>query len=289
MIQRSDDGGKTWEPVGNEFAYDGVPGHAPVVRRHAASLGIQASLASRTVADRSGYRLRRGGRRRLVPLGGRRPDLAGALRAARPRVGAALAAGRRRDVPAHDPAGSERSRADLHRDLGRGRLPNRRRRQDVAADQPRPAVRSTSPTRRPRSATASTGSRCTRRVRTCCSCRSTGTSCAATTPASRGTRSAATCRPTSGSRSTSMRTSRRPSTSSRSRATPSITRSTASCASTAAGRAETSGKPLTEGPAAERLLRQRVARRDGRRLARFVRRVFRHHRRPGVRVGRCRR
>src|SRR4051794_26518709 len=26
MIQRSDDGGKTWEPVGNEFKYDGVPG-----------------------------------------------------------------------------------------------------------------------------------------------------------------------------------------------------------------------------------------------------------------------
>jgi photosystem II stability/assembly factor-like uncharacterized protein len=26
MIQRSDDGGKTWEPVGNDFAYDGVPG-----------------------------------------------------------------------------------------------------------------------------------------------------------------------------------------------------------------------------------------------------------------------
>jgi photosystem II stability/assembly factor-like uncharacterized protein len=26
LIQRSDDGGKTWEPVGNEFAYDGVPG-----------------------------------------------------------------------------------------------------------------------------------------------------------------------------------------------------------------------------------------------------------------------
>ena len=25
-IQRSDDGGKTWEPVGNEFAYDGVAG-----------------------------------------------------------------------------------------------------------------------------------------------------------------------------------------------------------------------------------------------------------------------
>ena len=26
QIQRSDDGGKTWNPVGNEFAYDGVPG-----------------------------------------------------------------------------------------------------------------------------------------------------------------------------------------------------------------------------------------------------------------------
>jgi photosystem II stability/assembly factor-like uncharacterized protein len=26
MIQRSEDGGKTWEPVGNEFVYDGVPG-----------------------------------------------------------------------------------------------------------------------------------------------------------------------------------------------------------------------------------------------------------------------
>jgi photosystem II stability/assembly factor-like uncharacterized protein len=26
LIQRSDDGGKTWEPVGNQFAYDGVPG-----------------------------------------------------------------------------------------------------------------------------------------------------------------------------------------------------------------------------------------------------------------------
>src|SRR2546428_11241043 len=26
VVQRSDDGGKTWQPVGNEFAYDGVPG-----------------------------------------------------------------------------------------------------------------------------------------------------------------------------------------------------------------------------------------------------------------------
>ena len=26
LIQRSDDGGTTWEPVGNQFQYDGVPG-----------------------------------------------------------------------------------------------------------------------------------------------------------------------------------------------------------------------------------------------------------------------
>jgi len=26
MIQRSDDGGKTWEPVDNKFVYDGDPG-----------------------------------------------------------------------------------------------------------------------------------------------------------------------------------------------------------------------------------------------------------------------
>ncbi len=26
VIQRSDDGGQTWEPVGNELAYQGVPG-----------------------------------------------------------------------------------------------------------------------------------------------------------------------------------------------------------------------------------------------------------------------
>ena len=26
LIQRSDDGGATWTPVGNEFAYDGIPG-----------------------------------------------------------------------------------------------------------------------------------------------------------------------------------------------------------------------------------------------------------------------
>ena len=44
-----------------------------------------------------------------------------------------------------------------------------------------------------------------------------------------------------------------------------------------------------ERSAAERLLRERAARRDGRRLARSVRHLFRHHRRTGLRLGRRRR
>ena len=41
-----------------------------------------------------------------------------------------------------------------------------------------------------------------------------------------------------------------------------------------------------QGPAAERLLRQRPARRDGRRYARHVRHLLRHHRRPGLLLAR---
>ncbi len=76
IIQRSDDGGKTWiqpgtapgEPTttpdgmpkgeSNKFAYDAsrkrqTANDPYVVRRHAASVGIQTGLASRTVVDRS--------------------------------------------------------------------------------------------------------------------------------------------------------------------------------------------------------------------------------------------
>src|SRR5438093_1329015 len=99
--------------------------HAPVVRRHAASLGVQARLASRAVPHRSGLGVRRGGGRRVVPDERRREDVAGARRVARPRHRAQVAAGRRWHVPAHDPARSERSQAHVHRDLGRRRLPHR--------------------------------------------------------------------------------------------------------------------------------------------------------------------
>ena len=68
MIQRSDDGGKTWKPVDNKFTYDGRAGNASVVRRHAAPVGICARVAPRAVADRSRHGLRRRPGRCAVPL-----------------------------------------------------------------------------------------------------------------------------------------------------------------------------------------------------------------------------
>ncbi len=72
LIQRSDDGGKTWEPVGQQVRLRRRPRHAPVVRRHAASVGVQARLAPRAVADRSGHGLRRRRGRGAVPHDRRR-------------------------------------------------------------------------------------------------------------------------------------------------------------------------------------------------------------------------
>jgi len=42
LIQRSDDGGASWEPVGNEFR---GAGHTSVVRRHPAPVGVRPGLA----------------------------------------------------------------------------------------------------------------------------------------------------------------------------------------------------------------------------------------------------
>ena len=66
-----------------------------MVRRHAASVGIQAHLASRTVADRSGHRLRRRGGRGDFQNHGRRQNVEGAFRIAQ-RQGPPLAARRGR-------------------------------------------------------------------------------------------------------------------------------------------------------------------------------------------------
>ena len=102
MIQRSDDGGRTWQPVGNKFSYDGTPGThqwydgTPHPWEFARVWHLEPSLTDPDtvyagVEDAALFRSTDGG-----------DELAGALRPARAQVGAVLAAGRRRHVPAHD-------------------------------------------------------------------------------------------------------------------------------------------------------------------------------------------
>jgi hypothetical protein len=59
LIQRSNDGGKTWEPVGNQFAYVGEAGTHQWYDGTIPSMGIQESLASGAITLEPQYRLRR--------------------------------------------------------------------------------------------------------------------------------------------------------------------------------------------------------------------------------------
>ena len=242
LIQRSDDGGKTWEPVGNKFVYDGVPGthqwydgtpHPWEFKRvwHLEPSLTDPDTVYAGVEDAALFRSTDGGQTWQELSGLRDHD-----------SGPPLAAGRRRDVPAHDPPRPERSRAHLRRHLGRGRVPHRRRRQDLAADQPRPAVRRhPRPERRGRplrpphrdapvapgravhaEALGRHAQRRRRRV------------------VARGQRQPADRLRVPDRRARARAGDR--STSSRSRATPSTSRPRASCASTAAGPAATSGR-----------------------------------------------
>ena len=184
IIQRSDDGGKTWQQPGRRgqahpaeacrraratnLSTTRPPNrqaahHAPVVRRHAASLGIQARLAPRAVAHRSRHGLRGNRRRRAVPLRPTAAKLAGTCRAARPRHRPANGS-RARAACACTPIilDPEQSEANLHRHFGGGRVSHRRWRQDLEADQSAGCIRNTFPTRPPKSATAFTTSRCIR-------------------------------------------------------------------------------------------------------------------------------
>ena len=220
LIQRSDDGGETLDAGEQCVRLRRRARDAPVVRRHAASVGVQAGVAPRAVADRSGRGLCRRRGCRAVQDRRRRAVLAGVARIAGARLRAALAAGRRRVVPAHGHPRSVRSAAHLRRDLRRRGVPQRRRRGDVEGDQPRPEVRRHSRSRcRGRALRAShrdapvTAERAVH-------AEALGRDAQPRRAASRGTKSAATCRPTSASRSTCTPTSRRRSTSCRSPATP---------------------------------------------------------------------
>ena len=175
MIQRSNDGGKTWEPVGNKFAYDGVPGthqwydgtpHPWEFKRvwHLEPSLTDPDTVYAGVEDAALFRSTDGGQtwHELSGLRGHG-------------IGSALAAGRRRHVPAHDPARPEQSRADLHRHLGGRRVPHRRRRRDLEADQPRAAVAVHSRSERRGRPLRAPHRHAPVAARTCCSCRSTGT------------------------------------------------------------------------------------------------------------------
>src|SRR5690349_3478131 len=103
-------------------------------------MGVQADLAPGTVPDEPGKSLRGSRRRRFVLLDGWRADVAGAVRLARPWIRATLAAWRRRPLPAHHSAGPERSAAAVHRHLGRRRVPDGRRRENLETDQSRAEI-----------------------------------------------------------------------------------------------------------------------------------------------------
>ena len=242
LMQRSNDGGKTWEPVGNKFAYDGETGthqwydgtpHPWEFKRvwHLEPSLTDPDTVYAGVEDAALFRTTDGGQT-WHELPGLRTHGTGSSWA--PGAGGLCL-----HTIVLDP---DQRRSHLRRHLGRRRVSHRRRRHRRGGPSTVGCDPRASRTRRPRSATACTGSPGTRRTRACCSCRSTGTSCAATTAATRGARSAGTCPPTSASSSTCTRTSRRPSTSCRSRATRNTIRPTASCACIAAGPAGRSGR-----------------------------------------------
>ena len=170
LIQRSNDGGQTWEPVGNKFVYDGAPGthmwydgtpHPWEFKRvwHLEPSLTDPDTVYAGVEDAAFFRSTDGGQNWQEFPGLRGHD-----------SGSRMAARSRRHVPAHDPLGPEQSRPHLHRHLRGRRLPDRRRRQDLAADQPRTEIEvPPGPQCRDRLLCPSPRGR-TARVPRCCSC-----------------------------------------------------------------------------------------------------------------------
>ena len=110
LIQRSDDGGKTWEPVGNKFVYDGVPGthqwydgtpHPWEFKRvwHLEPSLTDPDTVYAGVEDAAIFRSTDGGQN-WEELAGLRGHGSGPQ----------LAARRGRNVPAHHYSGSQRTR-----------------------------------------------------------------------------------------------------------------------------------------------------------------------------------
>ena len=211
IIQRSNDGGATWEPVGNKFTYDegGPTTHkwydgTPHPWEFARVWHLEPSLTDPDtvyagVQDAGLFRSTDGGQtwQELPGLRGHKsgPDW-------QPGAGGLCL-----HTIILDPT---RPEPDLRRDLGRRRVPNRRWRRDMAADQPRAEVG-----RHPESGCRSRPLRAPDRDAPVAAGRplhaeALGRDAERRRAATRGARSAATCRPTSGSRSTCTPTSPRP-------------------------------------------------------------------------------
>ena len=137
LIQRSDDGGATWAPVGNEFAYDGEAGthqwydgsqHPWEFKRvwHLEPSLTDPDTVYAGVEDAALFRSSDGGETWQ--------ELPG-LRAAKGELWQPGAGGLCLHTILLDPTNP---RPHLRRHLRRRRLPHRRRRRDLAADQPRP-------------------------------------------------------------------------------------------------------------------------------------------------------
>ena len=137
IIQRSDDGGKSWNtpgggpatnpegmPMGesNKFVYDGVPGTHQWYdgTQHPWEFKRVWHLEPSLTGPQS--RLRGRGRCRAIPIKRRRRDMAGVIGTAQTRYRPEVAAGRRWNVFAHDSPRSKESGTNIRRDLRRGRL-----------------------------------------------------------------------------------------------------------------------------------------------------------------------
>ena len=159
VIQRSDDGGKTWHqpgtpagqptttpegmPMGesNKFVYDTSPPTGKPLTTHQWYDGTQHPWEFKRVwhlepsLDNPDVLLRRRGRCGDVPLDRRRKNVARTVGPARTRDRIEMDARRRRDVPAHDRDRSHESEADLRGHFRRGNVSLRRQRQIMEGDQ----------------------------------------------------------------------------------------------------------------------------------------------------------
>ena len=284
LIQRSDDGGKTWEAVGNKFAYEGEVGThlwydgTPQPWEFTRVWHLEPSL---TDPDTVYAGIEDAALFRSTDAGQTWHELPG-LRT-------------HKSAPSWQPGAGgmclhtilldpKHPAADVRRDLGGRGVPLRRRRRDLAADQPRAPVRADS---RPHGRGGPL--RAPHRDASLASERAVHAEALGRHAERRRRRVVAR-----GQREPADRL-RVPDRRARPRARDHLRRAHQERLGALPARREAARVPQPDGrrrvggaherAAAAGLLRQRAARCDVRRLARSVRRLLRHHRRAGVRVG----